>query len=265
MPAVAIHEVNCLLIEGADARQFAQAQFSGDVQHLEARQWQWNAWLDAQGRARALMHLADLGDDRLLAVLRGEYGEDVRTGLGRYLLRSKATLSMSTFGGYADDPLEMGRVETDGQGFVIGYGNRSLRLGSVCPDPDPLASNSWRLADIVAGWPSLPAGDPRFLPPALGLERLGAISFEKGCYPGQEIAARLHYRGAHKLRLCRLRGPTTLQPGAVFASGDGRSVRILDAASSGGAAELLATVPIDMGIEINILNNTYKIVSIFDA
>jgi tRNA-modifying protein YgfZ len=265
MPPVVLPRVNCVLIEGADARRFAQSQFSGDVQQLSAGQWQWNAWLDARGRVQALMHLADVGDDRLLAVLRGGDVENMRAGLGRYLLRSQASVTASTFGGYVDAPLEMGRVETDGQDLVIGYGDRSLRLGQVRSQADPATSNSWRLAEILAGWPSLPAGEPQFLPPALGLERLGAISFEKGCYPGQEITARLHYRGGHKFRLYHLHGPTPVESGATCVSDDGGPVRILAAASSERAADLLAVAPMDMGLEINILKNIYKVISIFDA
>ena len=265
MPPVAISRVNCVLIEGAETRRFAQAQFSGDVQALAAGHWQWNAWLDARGRVLALMHLADVGKDRLLAVLRGGDVESVRAGLARYLLRLKATVSTSTFGGYADAPLEMGRVETDGEDIVIGYGDHSLRLGPVRSDPDPAAANAWHLADILAGWPTLPTDGARFLPPALGLERLHAVSFEKGCYPGQEIAARLHYRGAHKLRLCRLRGPMALKPGVVPASDGEGPIWILDCASSGNAVQALAVAPINMNFKINVLNNIYDVVSIFDA
>ncbi len=264
MPSVVLSRVNCILIEGADARRFAQAQFSGDVQRLSAGQWQWNAWLDARGRVQALMHLADLGD-RLLAVLRGGDAESVRAGLDHYLLRSQASVTTSTFGGYADAALETGRVQTDGQDVLIGYGDRSLRLGQACSEPDPAAANSWHLAEILAGWPSLPAGEPRFLPPALGLQRLDAISFKKGCYPGQEIVARLHYRGTHKHCLCHLRGPATLQPGAWLTSGDNKPVQILDAASSDSGADLLAVTEINIVKQINILNNTYEVVSIFDA
>src|SRR5690348_45480 len=82
----------CIEIAGADARTFAQAQFSGDVRALRAGHWQWNAWLDPKGSVRALMHLADPGDGRLLALLRGGDAEALCTELRRYVFRSKVQL-----------------------------------------------------------------------------------------------------------------------------------------------------------------------------
>lgn len=265
-----IASIPCIAIDGADARRFAQMQFSGDVQTLASGQWQWNAWLDAQGRVRALMQLADTGDGRLLAMLRGGDAERVREGLARYLLRAQAHLSACVCTGYTDTALAVGLIETIGQDVVLGYGERSLRLrpeqaGAAPALPDPDASNSWRLEDIRAGWPTLPDSEARFLPPALGLERLGAVAFDKGCYPGQEIAARLHYRGGHKLRLHHLRGTTPLPPGTTSESAGIGPIHVLDSARSDFGTELLAvTVQTDTHT-ISILNNKYDVVSTFDA
>lgn len=265
-----ITQVSCIVIDGADARRFAQMQFSGDVHTLAPGQWQWNAWLDAQGRVRALMQLADTGDGRLLAMLRGGDAERMREGLARYLLRAQAHLSACVCTGYADAALAVGRVETVGQDVVLGCGERSLRLrpeqASAMPAiPHLDASNAWRLADIRAGWPTLPDGEPRFLPPALGLERLGAVAFDKGCYPGQEIAARLHYRGGHKLRLHHLRGATPLPLGTSLESAGIGPVHVLDSARSGFGTELLAVAaPIDTRV-ISILGAKYDIISTFDV
>ncbi|TAN04826.1 MAG: folate-binding protein [Rhodanobacteraceae bacterium] len=265
MPAVPIAPIHCIVIDGADARRFAQTQFSGDVQTLLPGHWQWNAWLDARGRVAALMQLADIGDDCLLAVLRGGSAERVRDGLARYLLRTRATLSTRLYTGYEDAAFTMGRVETDGQDFLFGLGDRGIKLSATLASPDPGASNRWRLADIRAGWPTLPAGEARFLPPALGLERLGAVSFQKGCYPGQEIAARLHYRGGHKLHLQHIRGTALLPAGTTLGPGDADSVHVLDSARSGSGMEALVVAPRAGTLTINILHNVYDVVSTFDA
>lgn len=264
MPSTAIAQVHCIAIEGTDARRFAQAQFSGDVHALSPGHWQWNAWLDAQGRVNALMHLVTIDDDQLLMVLRGGDPERVRAGLARYLLRTRATLAPRASGGYADGALTNGRVETDGQDLIIGYGTRSLRLGRTVADPDPAASNAWRLVDIRSGWPTLPQGEACLFPPALGLERLGAMSYDKGCYPGQEIAARLHYRGGHKLRLFHLRGLAPAPSGAVREAGDAGTVQVLDTAFTRGTVEMLVVAREDMDIFINSLDNKYDVVSRFD-
>jgi folate-binding protein YgfZ len=266
MPYTVLPEVNCILIEGPDARRFAQAQFSGDVTPLAQGQWQWNAWLDAQGRVQALMHLARTGDARLLAILRGGDVESTRAGLAHYLLRARASLTARIFSGHADGPLPMGRVETGAEDTItIGYGDRSLQV--TAPDaasPDEAAANAWRLADIRAGWPVLPTGDVRFLPPALALERLGAVSLDKGCYPGQEIVARLHWRGGHKSSLCHVRGPAILEPGTTLASADG-PVQVLDCAMAEGRAEALVVAPKTDTSTLNILENNYDVVSRYNA
>lgn len=266
MPHAVLPEVNCLLIEGPDARRFAQAQFSGDVNSLAQGHWQWNAWLDAHGRVQALMHLADLGGDRLLAILRGGDAENTRAGLARYVFRAKASVTACIFSGHAEGALPMGHIHANAQdGITIGYGDRSLRLRASGTPADPEAANAWRLADIRAGWPMLPAGDAQFLPPALSLERLGAVSIDKGCYPGQEIVARLHYRGGHKFSLYHLRGTAPLEPGADVQSDGAGLVRVLDCALADSAVEALMVAPKSDIRIFNILDNKYDVVSRYDT
>jgi folate-binding protein YgfZ len=266
MPHAVLPEVNCILIEGADARRFAQAQFAGDVESLAQGEWQWNAWLDAQGRVRALMHLARLGEDHLLAILRGGDVEKTRASLARYVFRARASVAVRTFSGHAGGALPMGRVDGGTEDMIsIGYGDRSLQLkgrGNASPDED--AANAWRLADIRAGWPVLPADDARFLPPALGLEHLGAVSLDKGCYPGQEIVARLHWRGGNKSNLCHVRGPSVLDSDANLESMQG-PVAVLGCAVADGRVEALVVAPKADTFTINILGNEYEILSRYDA
>jgi len=266
MPNVVLPEVNCLLIEGPDAWRFAQAQFSGDVEPLAEGRWQWNAWLDAQGRVQALMHLADLGGERLLAVLRGGDAGTICAGLARYVFRAKATVTARIFSGHAERALPMGCVDADARkGITIGYGDRSLRLKASGTHADPQAANAWRLAEIRAGWPVLPAGDVQFLPAALALERLGAVSLDKGCYPGQEIVARLHYRGGHKFSLYHVRGPVALEPGATkLAEGIG-PVHVLDCAMATGTTEALVVAQKININTFNIMNNKYDVISRYNT
>lgn len=264
MPTVAAH-VHCLVLAGPDAHGFAQAQFAGDVDQLRPGRWQWNAWLDARGRVRALLQLADPGDGRLLALLRGGDPEQIRAALAHFRLRAKVEVTTQTFDGVAEGSMAAGAFATAEAGPVFGYGDRSLRLLPPGSGIDTIAMNRWRLADIRAGWPTLPPGDPEFLPPALGLERLGAVAFDKGCYPGQEIAARLHYRGGHKLALFHVRGPVGLEPGSGVAGQDASAVRVLDCVSSHGLNEALIVASRSSSLKINILEDQYDVVSMFNA
>lgn len=262
-PCPTIGHVQCIMIEGADARRFAQAQFSGDVDALAPGHWQWNAWLTPQGRVRALMHLADPGDGTLLAVLRGGDAQETRTALARYLLRTKATLAVRDFTCRAGGAAAPATAASDDGEVVLGYGSRSLRLGTADGAPvDPDAGLAWRLAEIREGWPTLPAGEPEFLPPALGLQHLQAVSFDKGCFPGQEIAARLRYRGGHKHRLYHLQRQARQPYGtAIFPDG----VTCLDAVSHDGTVDVLAVGPVDLPDEIGGAGQAFRVVSGFDS
>lgn len=258
-----IGHVQCIVIEGADARPFAQAQLSGNVHALAPGHWQWNAWLTPQGRVRALMHLVDTGDGNLLAVLRGGDAHAIRAALARYLLRAHATLTVRDFTGRADGPAAHGTVTIRDAGMSLGYGARSLRLESASEMPaDPGVRSIWRLEDIREGWPTLSAGEPQFLPPALGLEHLQAVSFDKGCYPGQEIAARLRYRGGHKHRLYHLQGRAPLPEDRVAFP---QEIAPLDVVTTDrGDIHALAVGPLDLPQEISVSGGSFRVVSRFE-
>jgi folate-binding protein YgfZ len=62
-----------------------------------------------------------------------------------------------------------------------------------------LSSQEWKQLDLHDGVPAIyPETSGKFLPHEINLEKLGAIHFDKGCYTGQEIIARMHYRGKLK-------------------------------------------------------------------
>jgi folate-binding Fe-S cluster repair protein YgfZ len=75
----------------------------------------------------------------------------------------------------------------------------------------------------------------------VNFETLGAINFQKGCYPGQEIVARAQYRGQVKRRMVHTRAPAgvALAPGQEFNGGT-----VVDVAPTEGGAEVLAVLPV---------------------
>ena len=200
-------------LQGPDSRNFAQSQFSSDVAALPPGDWQWSAWLDAKGRVRWFFALIDAGDDCLLAWLPLGEAASFAQELGRFLFRSK--LTVNALDGWAvradfDAPPGSSRLGRDGDALQLLIDGVQARLLCLQPDPvtnvDPSALRRWRGCDATDGLPLIDnacAGE--FVPQALDLERLGAISFRKGCYPGQEVAARLHFRGGNKRSLRRLR------------------------------------------------------------
>jgi hypothetical protein len=106
----------------------------------------------------------------------------------------------------------------------------------------------WRQLDIGAGMPQVyGATSEQFVAQMLNLDVVGAIAFDKGCYTGQEVIARAHYRGRVKRRLQRFRtrGPVELQPGDSGELPDGRAFKVVEAVRlDDGRCEFLAVAPL---------------------
>ena len=95
---------------------------------------------------------------------------------------------------------------------------------------------------VERGYPFIgPAQSEQFTPHMLNLDELGAISLDKGCYTGQEIVARTHYKGATKRRTRRFEASGPVSEGGKVQL-DGRDVGdVLNVAGN----QLLAVVPVD--------------------
>lgn len=250
-----------LEIGGADALAFAQAQFSSNLAGLANGHWQWSAWLSPQGRVRAFFHLLRDDDERVRLVLRGGSAATLRTELTRYVFRSKVSLSVveRQHACISRSPFDLGRpgqVPT-GWRFACNDTATCIALPGAFPrylllsgderaeaDESSAAQNENALADIEAGLVTLdPTLEGRLLPTWIGLDALGATSTDKGCYPGQEIVARLHFKGATKRSLRRIAYPasTLPAPGTVRDGESGESMLIVCSAwSSAGTATSLA-------------------------
>jgi len=92
-----------------------------------------------------------------------------------------------------------------------------------------LSCSQWQLSEILSGVPEIwPETSEQFLPHYIGLPELGAVSFSKGCYIGQEIVARLQYRGQrikYGLRLISIpRDITSVAPGENITDPNGTVV-----------------------------------------
>jgi len=196
--------------EGPQARDFLQAQLASDVSTLVPGAWQWSCYLTPQGRVQAVFPLLCIAHDRyLLPVARG-MASDVLGRLGRYRLRSKLTLS-------APDDLcvwatwspPVGGPDAGASWGLQPFAASSARmvLGPPATDDTADATWRWRLECIAHGVPELAAAaSDQHTPQGLSLDRLGAYSVKKGCYPGQEIVARTHFLGRAKRESRRLRG-----------------------------------------------------------
>jgi tRNA-modifying protein YgfZ len=216
-----------LQIQGRDAIAFAQAQFCNDIALLAVGDWQWNAWLDVQGRVRNFFAVARTDEHCLLLILRGGDAAAFAAELKRFVFRAQVSLitldrwkaqgwsGSAQIGEFfsARSAAQPGvqRIYSDATTIAVampGSQERLLVLQAPASEIEafngPLEDNvdKWRAADIAAGLVEI-QGDhaSRFLPQALGFEAIAAISFAKGCYPGQEVMARLHFKGGNKRSL----------------------------------------------------------------
>jgi len=95
-----------------------------------------------------------------------------------------------------------------------------------------------------------------FTPHMLNLDLLSAVSVDKGCYPGQEIVARTHFRGATKRRLMRFESSEPVSPGDKVSDGEREIGEVLNAAGT----NLLAVVPTekaDQDLKVNGITLVY--------
>jgi folate-binding protein YgfZ len=263
---IALPVPQVLEIAGTDAAAFAHAQFCNDVIALAPGQWQWNAWLSPPGRVRHFFMLLRDAEDRLRLVLRGGDAQAMCTELTRFVFRTR--VSLRAIAGVQASGCDAAEAQAalgtlpDNASMVVSAGSSGLRLpgpnsrwlllstpdSSVTAPSTAAELNRWYLDDIRAGLPELaPALQEQLLPQWLGLGRLGAINVGKGCYPGQEVMARLHFKGGNKRGLYRIQFDCDVLPApgtplfAADATTEGGIV-VMTAWDVGNRAEALASL-----------------------
>jgi folate-binding protein YgfZ len=227
-----------VLIEGPDAVAFAHSQFTSQVTALAIGRWQFSSWLDAQGRVRNLFHLMRLSDERLLLLLRGGDAISCMESLRRFVFRSHVKLSALKASLAGADAMPLHAVTVQDDVIQFGCATHSMLFGANVHGDD-----AWQLQQLREGWAWLPDNAlSELLPPALSLHRLGAIALDKGCYPGQEIVARLHYRGGNKRHLHRVALSRQLADGSLLQRENREFVRLLNVVASAEQVEALAVI-----------------------
>jgi len=232
------HVTQAVLIEGPDAVAFAHSQFASQVTALANGQWQFSSWLDAQGRVRNVFHLARIGDERLMVILRGGNATDFIDALRRFVFRSRVKLIAVDGSLAGGEAMPMHHVDVHDDVVRLGCGTHAMLFGAHVGN-----NETWRLQQLRAGWPWLPdASLNDMLPPALSLHRLGAVAIDKGCYPGQEIVARLHYRGGNKRHLHHVVLSEAVEDGSLLHHEGRKFVQLLGVIAQDERVEALAVI-----------------------
>lgn len=243
-------------LRGPDAVRFAQAQFMSDVAALADGRWHWSGWLTPKGRLVALFALARLDDTSLLLLLADADPQAFAIALSRFVFRSKVEIAVDggsrISGAFAAPTAAHGaRVARDAEGGLeLDFGTatdpRTLRIDTAAAPQDAGLAARWRAWDIAHGLPRLePDQAGQWTPQQLSLDRLGAYSVRKGCYPGQEIVARTHFLGQAKRGLMRLGADVAIPAGDVVAID--APDRVIGQVVSTGGREALAVMPLEPG------------------
>jgi tRNA-modifying protein YgfZ len=220
-----------------------------------------------QGRVIALLRLVQLAPGDVIAVLPRELISTVAQRLAKFILRAKVKLAdesgewlitgVLNAPAAADDwPASLDGAARSGQSIAVRVALQPARWLLVSPTAHPLSltgcthatADDWLRLAIAAGEPEVRAAtSEEFVAQMLNLDAVGAIAFDKGCYTGQEVIARAHYRGRVKRRLQRFRTRDSRQltPGDAGELSDGRAFKVVSAvALPDGGREFLAVVPL---------------------
>lgn len=256
----------CIEVRGTDAASFLHGQLSRTVDTLAREHAPLAAWLDARGRVRALFRVVRL-DDRFLLLTERDAVAAVVPRLRMFVLRAAVTIEpnddwrVAALVDAADDAPAAPPRTTPPNALVAHGGLRWVRIGphvwhvlgsrnavesfdpGIARAPESVAA----LAEIELGIPSIAtAVAERYVPQMLNLDRLDALSFDKGCYPGQEVVARVRHLGSVKRRMRRYASEaeaTPPAPGAEVVTAAGQSAgEIVRAAQAGGGFEALAVI-----------------------
>jgi folate-binding protein YgfZ len=224
---------------GADAAAFLQAQLTNDVSTLEPGDFQASALCDAKGRVLANFLLLRSAQSYTMIVA-ADLADDVRARLQKYVLRMKVQIALSPqilLGLIGDESAAVAarvlgsatrlaerECTVVGTSHIVRLSTRrclllmdpqSAREGwiALAEHARPTGRDVWEVQQIEEAQPLITrATQGLFLPQMLALDRLGAVSFAKGCFPGQEIVARARYLGEVKRRLWKGSAALTILP-----------------------------------------------------
>jgi len=238
-----------LRVSGAEAQSFLQNLLSNDIREVNETRAQYSSFNTAKGRMLATFLIWRDGDDYLLQ-LPTALALAMKRKLSMYVLRAKVSIGdndaillglsgsraqevlQQQFGAVAENTLDV--AQTENYTRIIRLDDTRFQLvttpehaptlwSELISQVKPVGSPCWDWLNVHAGIPViLPQTQEQFVPQMANLDLIGGINFKKGCYPGQEIVARMHYLGKLKRRmyLAHIACDDAPQPGDELFSAD---------------------------------------------
>lgn len=225
-------------LEGEQSQQYLQGQLTCDMQHLSADNFLNGAHCDAKGKMWAIVKTFTIASQYLLCGGQAEINASIEQ-LQKYGVFAKTTISDAseqwlTLGVGGDNAPQWFAKQwsidvSDGntawdiapgkvikiaqQRFILVLENSQIGALLEQHQTHLFCAGLWRAMDIQAGIAHLDETSiNQYVPQMLNLHCLDAISFDKGCYNGQEMVARMKYLGKNKRATFILSGHASVMP-----------------------------------------------------
>ena len=221
MESVHLSDRAVIALEGTEARVFLQGLITNDLERLSPGQGLYAALLTPQGKILFDFLIAE-GDGALLLDCPAIAAEALVKKLKQYRLRTKIEIAprpqLAVYAGLTGRPGERAISFADPR--LPALGPRSIGAVAEMPAdlPGPAIYHAVRLELGVPEGSDF--GSDRIFALDAGLDELGAIAFDKGCYIGQELTVRMKHRGTDRKRILTVSADAALPPaGAEMKNG----------------------------------------------
>ncbi len=265
-----------LLVSGPDAGKFLQGQVTCDVRELANPITLLGTQCNPKGRILLSFRALQMDAENIALRIPTSMLDKAKASLGKYIVFSKAKLvdardHYHLLGLYGETAGEVaaqwfGKLPTDINGWVEKDDSYLIQLAADRYECWVLAKdfenmnrqfarqtterdiNDWQLLDIQAGVANIiPETIELFTPQEINYQLIGGVNFRKGCYTGQEIVARLHYRGKLKRHMYRFSslGNTLPAPGSALINSQTQQTcghLVAAAAKENNSFEILASL-----------------------
>lgn len=243
-----LSQLGVIAFHGDDTASFLQGQLTNDLASLHTDGAQWNAYCSPKGRLLGNFLIWRQGADYCLQ-LSGDILPGLLKRLTMFILRAKvqgrdasdetvrlvvagkqALASVSAAMGAGPESSMHSVATAAGQVIRVGEDKFVLSIAperapavwqTLCRSATPVGAPVWDWLRLSAGIPMIVAAtQEQFVPQMVNLEVIGGVSFQKGCYPGQEIVARSQYLGKLKRRMFLAHVDAEAAPGDNLYSAD---------------------------------------------
>jgi folate-binding protein YgfZ len=262
-----------LQVTGPEAIKFLQGQTTCDLEQLQGDAAMAGAYCTPQGRMVCDFRILASAEETYLLQMHGSICDPSMSVFGKYIVFSKAEIANvspdwqqfavwgeSAAGELGAEDAAVNQLWTENDCLWLRTEAKQPRFEVCVPAAQANAfagdlagrfqardESDWQLQEIDAGIGHVEAGTfESFLPQMLNYQLTDRVSFTKGCYTGQEVVARMHYRGKLKraMYLASVAGTDAPTAGtALFRPGREQSVgNVVNAASAADSTRLLAVV-----------------------